>query len=645
MNSPRLHPGIFQSGSDRSDVDRVKDATDIVRLIGEHVALRPKGREYMGVCPFHDDHSPSMHVVPHKQFYKCFSCGAAGDCFKFVQDFLKMDFPEALEFLADRAGITLERRKRQEQGHDEGSQGDAISKKELLSANAMAAAFYRAMLKHPEHGGSGRMVVEKRGISALMVDEFQLGVSPDRWDGLILTAQKQGVSTGVLAGAGLVKAREGSSGHYDAFRNRVMFPICDRTGRVIAFGARKIKDEDEPKYLNSPETRLFNKSATLYALHLALRAIQQTRTAIICEGYTDVIACHQAGFRNAVATLGTALTRQHAAELRLACDRVLLLFDSDEAGQRAADRAAEVFFSQPIDVNVVTLRPFTDAKDPDELLKRDGGADVFKKSLGGARDLLEYRFARVEERLKGAGLSARSRGITEEIERLVELGLADVEPVRRALIIRSLARIAGVSEQVIRDAVPAGRQAQPRLPADQQAPPRSEESAALIRRLNAGSLTGLEHILGSVLCDGSLWQGLTDDDKDAVSPVHFRFDALARVAQAVHDLGEDGEPPNLQHTLSRLSGSPDAGSATEAAVQLMSRVYEMTLGDSDRIRAHFGECLRTIRRDRALAPQAIESKTGMDDAARARAAAERIALVRADRDAHGPDRRKVPRPQ
>ncbi len=314
MNNLRFHPGVFSGGSDRSDVDRVKDATDIVRLVGEHVALRPKGREYMGLCPFHDDHSPSMHVVPHKQFYKCFSCGAAGDVFKFVQDFLKMDFPEALEFLADRAGITLERRKRQEQDAD--APADSISKKDLFAANAMAASFYRAMLKH-EQGVAGRAVIERRGISREMVEEFQLGVSPDRWDGLILTAQKQGFSAGLLGAAGLIKAREGSNGHYDAFRNRVMFPICDRTGRVIAFGARKIKDEDEPKYLNSPETRLFNKSGTLYALHLALRTIQQTRTAIITEGYTDVIACHQGGFPNAVATLGTAMTHaEHAAELR-----------------------------------------------------------------------------------------------------------------------------------------------------------------------------------------------------------------------------------------------------------------------------------------------------------------------------------------
>ncbi|HEX2837571.1 MAG TPA: DNA primase [Phycisphaerales bacterium] len=643
MNNLRLHPGVFSGGSDRSDVDRVKDATDIVRLIGEHVALRPKGREYMGLCPFHDDHSPSMHVVPHKQFYKCFSCGAAGDVFKFVQDFLKMDFPEALEFLADRAGIALERRKRQEQDAD--APADSISKKDLLAANAMAASFYRAMLKH-EQGAAGRAVIEKRGISPQMVEEFQLGVSPDRWDGLILTAQKQGFSAGLLGAAGLIKAREGSSGHYDAFRNRVMFPICDRTGRVIAFGARKIKDEDEPKYLNSPETRLFNKSATLYALHLALRTIQQTRTAIICEGYTDVIACHQAGFRNAVATLGTAMTRQHAAELRLACDRVLLLFDSDEAGQRAADRAAEVFFSQPIDVGVVTLRPFTDAKDPDELLKREGGGEAFKRALEGASDLLAYRFARVEERLKGAGLSARSRGITEEIERLVELGLADVEPVRKALIIRSLARIAGVSESVIRDAVPAGRQARPRFAGEvQTGVTRSEESAALMKRLSSGTLTGLEHLLGCVLCEGNLWQGLTDGDKDALSPSHFPFDALARVAQAVHDLGEDGETPTLQHALSRLSEPDDSGGAKEAAVQLMSRVYEVTAGDTERVRAHFSECLRMVRRDRALAQGTIETKPGVDDAERTRAAAERIALVRADRDAHGPDRRKVPRPR
>jgi DNA primase len=243
------------------------------------------------------------------------------------------------------------------------------------------------------------------------------------------------------------------------FATASSFPIQDQTGRVIAFGGRKINEEDEPKYLNSPETRLFDKSKTLYGLNHASRTIQLEKTAIITEGYTDVIACHQGGFTNAVATLGTALTREHATVLRRLCDTIVLLFDGDEAGQRAADRAVEVFFAESIDVKICTLKAYTDAKDPDELLKREDGAEVFRKALAGATDLLDYRFARLRARLAGTGLSALAKGIDEEVARYADLGLRDVPPVRQALIVRRLAQLTGVDESAIRRSIPAGRSA------------------------------------------------------------------------------------------------------------------------------------------------------------------------------------------
>ena len=227
---------------DRSDIDRVRDASDIVRIIGEHISLKPKGREFVGLCPFHDDRTPSMTVVPHKQFYKCFSCGASGDVFTFVQKFLRMEFRESLEFLAERAGVQLTPL-RQQSFAEQGDQ-PAITKKDLFAANNAAAAFFVGVMKHETHGAAGREVLKSRGVSEEMIKEFRLGVAPDRWDGLVMTLGGK-LGNDLLAQAGLLKQREGG-GYYDAFRNRVMFPITDRTGRVIAFGARKINPEDEP---------------------------------------------------------------------------------------------------------------------------------------------------------------------------------------------------------------------------------------------------------------------------------------------------------------------------------------------------------------------------------------------------------------
>ena len=455
-------PPLWNKNDDRR---RVVDATDIVRLIGDHLTLKPKGREYVCLCPFHNDHSPSMYVVPAKQIYHCFVCGASGGAIDFVMKMHGMGYGEALRYLADRAGIELTpwkpsspRRQGQEPTPDSGEV--VISKDALVAANSFALEFFRTILRHSEHGIAARAVIEQRRISPEMVEQFKLGAAPDRWDGLVQTIEARGLDMSLFLAAGLVKKREsssgasGGSGCYDALRNRVIFPILDQLGRPIAFGGRKIKPEDEPKYLNSPETALFNKSSTLFALPQAFRAIQNQRCAIVTEGYTDAIACHQAGIPNVVATLGTALTSRHAAALRRTCDKVVLLFDGDEAGQLAADRAIETFFAEPIDVFVMSL---PGGKDPDEVLKHEGGKDVFDRQFAAAVPALQHRFARKLVALGPAGSAARARQIEEDLGRLVELGLDNVSPIRRQMVIRQYAQLAGVSEKTIEQSIPRAK--------------------------------------------------------------------------------------------------------------------------------------------------------------------------------------------
>lgn len=436
-------------------------ATDIVRLISEHVTLKKKGREWACVCPFHDDHNPSMYVVPSKQIYHCFVCGAGGDAIKFVRDYHKMSFMEALQFLADRAGIKLTPRMPRGGGVElpEGVEvGPEVSREDLARANRLALDFYRAILKHPDHGKAGRAILEKRGVNAETSERFQIGVAPDRWDGLAMFLSAKRVDVRPFLAAGLIRNRESGGGAFDMQRNRLIFPIFDQLGRVIAFGGRRLNDQDEPKYINSTDSALFSKSSTLYALHLAGETIRAEKTAIVVEGYMDVIACHQAGVRNVVATLGTALTAQSARILSRLCDKVVLFFDGDDAGQRAADRAVEVLFASTLEVRIATMAGarqagLTNAKDPDELVKQEGGVALLKRIIDEATDALEYRFARLKSRLVGASMAQRSTVVEEEVRRLAELGLSAISPVKKQMIVKRVGELAGVGEEAIRRAL------------------------------------------------------------------------------------------------------------------------------------------------------------------------------------------------
>ncbi len=550
----------------QDDRERVREASDIVEVIGECVQLRPRGREFVGLCPFHDDHKPSMCVVPGKQIFHCFSCGTGGDVFSFVQRFHGMEFREALEFLAQRAGITLSG------ARPDRSDAEGFSRRELLAACAMARDFYRMMLRREDIGQAARDVIASRGISDEMVERFELGCAPDRADGLLVTARGKGLSEALLREARLVR-RDGTR---DLFRHRLIFPIHDQVGRVVAFGARRLREADEPKYLNSPESRIFDKSGTLYGLAQASRSIQRTRTVIVTEGYTDVIACHQAGFTNCVATLGTALTARHAQTLRRLCDTIVLLFDSDEAGMRAADRAAEVLFSQPVDVRVASLGDGEGAKDPDELLRSAEGASAFQRAIDTSTDLLVFRYERLRERLRGAGIATQQRALEEEVRRLGELGLGRVEPTRRQFVVRRLSEIMGLPAHVIGGAL---RQSPVRVP-------RTDEGVAS----EAVDLHDpLVLAMGCVLADPSL------DASRLGGADAYAHPLMHEIARGVERLTMRGEGVSLSAVLDTLD-NPEASSL---AVRLDRHVEALCGQDDDARRRLFEDCLASAARRRA----------------------------------------------
>lgn len=448
------------------DRERIIAATDLVALIGEHIQLRLKGREHEGLCPFHDDSRPSLKIVTHKDrpFYKCFSCNAHGDAITFMMDYHKMTFPEALRGLAERAGIELST------GPGHGDEETGSRRADLLRATEAAARWYRRRLLDENIGAKARSVLSDRGIDEKTAERFMIGVAPDDWDGLCTrvaelekhaqTGDRKPIPFDAFVETALIRPRRESSGHYDVFRNRLIFPICDEMNRPIAFGARSLDPNDEPKYLNSPENPLFDKSSTLYALPVARKPIIDANHAIIVEGYTDAIACHQADIPNVVATLGTALTRQHARRLERLCSHVTLVFDGDDAGQRAADRAVEVFFHSKIDLRICTL---PGGNDPDDLLRKPNGLSEFKSAIDCAQDVLAHLTMGFREQYKQAsGVSEREQVINAILDRLSSLGFDSADGIRKHVVLDAIASNTGIPESQLDQALTArGRKPAP----------------------------------------------------------------------------------------------------------------------------------------------------------------------------------------
>ncbi|WP_067098150.1 DNA primase [Synechococcus sp. MIT S9508] len=392
MVSPRLHPRTIEA---------VKERADIVDVVGEHVVLKKKGREFVGICPFHDDSKPSMTVSPAKQFYYCFSCGAGGNSIKFLMEFQRQSFSEVVLDLARRYQLPVET----VDGPQQEKLKQQLSRREKLHrALALASGWFRAQLRTDTGADALRYLRETRGLSETTLDQFELGYAPDQWDGLLKHLQQvEGLAPELLEAAGLVVPRKGGNGFYDRFRHRVIVPIRDRQGRVIGFGGRSL-DGSEPKYLNSPETEVFEKGKHLFGLDRASSAIRKDDRAVVVEGYFDVIALHASGVTNAVASLGTALSSQQVTQLCRCSDgkRIVLNFDADGAGVRAANRAIgeveQLALQGQLELRVLHL---PSGKDPDEFLKEHGAGD-YRALLDQAPLWLDWQ---IEQVLEGRDLS------------------------------------------------------------------------------------------------------------------------------------------------------------------------------------------------------------------------------------------------
>jgi DNA primase len=499
-------------------VQQVAQATDIVDLIGQYVALKKSGREFVGLCPFHDDKRPSLTVSPTKQIFKCFACGAGGGVFQFLSLYEKLSFPEAVRTLAERANIPLPR----EAAPTAPEAG--LSKNDLVAAMTYAARFYRSQLRAPA-GASALEYVRGRGISEESISRFGLGYAPDSWDSILNSALREGFGEAQLVAAGLVARREERPGCYDRFRNRLIFPIINPSGEVIAFGGRALAEGERAKYINSPDTPLFNKSNQLYALNWSREGIVSSGRAIVVEGYFDAIMPIQCGVENVVATLGTALTDRHVRLLSRYARETVLVFDADTAGAAAAERAMEVFLAQQIQVRVAII---PEGKDPCDYCLSQGG-DAFSSLIAQAPDALEYIWNKRREAVRTAGNNlADSRLAVEDFLRLVASSAAfgAIDEVRRGQLAQHIGHLLNIP--------PTELQQQMRRLARQAT--RATSHPTVVEPRAKGWGDPQRQILEVLLNRPDLF----DQVAERIDPEHFDDPFLRLVAKNVWELGKAG---------------------------------------------------------------------------------------------------------
>ena len=526
-------------------INRIKERIDIADVVGHHVSLTKTGQNLKGLCPFHQEKSPSFTVSPSRQIFHCFGCGAGGNVFTFLTRITSSSFPEVVRDLGRKVGIEVS-----ESAAHAGPHAGQLQRIEQL--NQAAAAWFAQNLRDTRAGTAGRDYLNRRGIEQKTIDQFGIGVAPAEWDGLLKALTKQGVATGDLAAAGLVVARDGGAGFYDRFRARIMFTITDLRKRVVGFGGR-VLGEGTPKYLNSPDTLLFKKGHTLFAFDQARDAIARTKTVIIVEGYFDAIALHQAGLAHTVATLGTALTSEHVQVLRRFAEQVVLLFDPDAAGVRAALRGLDLFVNSGLGVKVITL---PSGEDPDTFVRKEG-AGVFAQLEAAAPSLLDYALDHTVRQAGSGSLESRIRSV-DEVLRIIQ---KSEHPIEREERIRIVSERLGVSQSRLIERYPA-LMAQSNPGSMRPVPSSGESKKAALATVFKGAPEERDLVL--LLLQGKL----SPDDIRRLKPEAFTIVSGRKLVElALAHLERDGRV-GLRALLDAAMRDPDSAAlATELSVR------------------------------------------------------------------------------
>lgn len=524
-------------------IEEVRMKSDIVDVISQYVKLQRKGSSYFGLCPFHNEKSPSFSVSPSKQMYYCFGCGAGGNVFTFIMEYENFTFVEALRYLAERAGVELPQMEYSKEAKEA-----ADRKASLLEVNKLAAQYFYYQLRR-QNGQAGWKYLTGRGLTEDTIKRFGLGYSDKYSDDLYKYLKSKGYKDELLRDSGLFNVDE-RRGMYDKFWNRVIFPIMDVNSRVIGFGGRVMGD-GKPKYLNSPETKIFDKSRNLYGLHIARTT--REKYLIVCEGYMDVITMHQAGFTNAVASLGTALTSGHASLLKRYTQEVLLLYDSDEAGVRAALRGIPILREAGVATRVVNLAPY---KDPDEFIKALG-AEAFQERLDQAVNGFLFRVQAAERDYD----LADPQGKTEFFHRVAAMLLEFPEELERSNYIEAISRKYGISQEELKKAV--ARQAMRGTAAEKRVAPKTVEKAKDSRE--NGAVKAQKLMLTWLVNAPEIYETV----KNYLQPGDFTVELYGKVAAMLFEQLESGQvsPARL------LNRFPDSEEQTEVASMFHAQIH------------------------------------------------------------------------
>ena len=549
-------------------IEEVRSKNDIVDVVSQYVRLTKKGNSYFGLCPFHNEKTPSFSVTPGKQMYYCFGCGAGGNVFNFIMEYENYTFGEALKHLADRAGVELPKIEYSREVRQK-----AQEKAELLEINKQAAQYFYYQLR-TEKGQTGLDYLKNRGLSEETMRKFGLGYSDRAGGGLSRYLKAKGYPDDRLRESGLFNVDE-RHGMYDKFWNRVIFPIMDVNNRVIGFGGRVMGDA-KPKYLNSPETKIFDKSRNLYGLNIARTT--RKKYLILCEGYMDVISMHQAGFTNAVASLGTALTSGHASLLKRYTQEVLLLYDSDEAGIRAALRGIPILREAGVNSRVVSLKPY---KDPDEFI-RNMGPEAFEQRLEEARDSFLFRVEVAENEFS----MNDPQGQNQFFERCAQMLLELKDELERNLYIDAVVKIYrgryGISSEDLRKRV--NTLALKGTPAEHRTQPKSGSPEK--KKKESASDTSQKLMLTWLVT----YPKIFDKVAQYLTPEDFVVPLYREVAQMLFQQREEGEinPARL------LNSFPDSEEQREVASLFNATIHLETQQEQDQA---FADTLLRIKQE------------------------------------------------
>ncbi len=574
----------------RDDVkERVREAIDIVDVAGSYISLRRQGKVMTGLCPWHEDSRPSLQINPERQTYRCWVCDVGGDVFSFVMRMEKVEFREALEQLADRAGVSLPR----------GRGGLPVDERATLRAvMAWAMERFHDCLRTSPEAAPARDYLQGRGLSPDTIERFNLGFAPQAWDWLLRQATAAGMSRDSLVKAGLAIERDDRSGHYDRFRGRVIFPIRDPQGRCVAFGGRVLPGDrpDSAKYINSPETPLFSKSSMLYGLDSAREAMASSGRAIVVEGYTDCLAARQAGIGEVVAVLGTALGERHAKLLRRYADRIVLVLDGDDAGRRRANEVLEVLLAEPIDVRIARM---PSGVDPCDLILEQG-RDAFEQIVAGACDPLDYR---LDEALASLAPDAGDDAALASVESVLKALAAAAtrsslaggqRQLREDQILGRLERRFGLSRDVLRGRLAELRRGQPTADLERSVPTRPARLPAWDREV-LEVLVGVPDSVGLIVREVRLADVETPACREVLETAQ-RLHASGRRA-GLADLLMELSDPALQSLLVAVDESETSRAA----------------GDPQERVAHFSEALRRRAAERQAHAAARAIKTNRLD--------------------------------